>query len=137
MAQADRGSGKDLHLSYTPLSGSAIDLDVDYRSFSYEQSLNEIDATAGDDDWEYMLDSFKRGNIPITVLAGNEDVDDIVVGQTGSLIVGRRGSTNGMRKVTIPVKVMSINEGSEYADVQTLDITFRQTGNAVVATFSA
>lgn len=137
MSQATRASGKEAFISYTPTAGSAIVLDTDYRSFNKNRTMNEIDATAGDDDWQYFVDSFKQGEITVTVLAGDEDVDDIVEGQTGSLIYGRRGNTNGLRKETIPVKVMSINEGSNYADVQTLDITFRQTGNAVVATFSA
>ena len=50
MAQADRHSGKEIFLSYTPTAGSEIILAADYRNFTYSQSLNEIDGTAGDDD---------------------------------------------------------------------------------------
>ena len=137
MSQATRASGKEAFISFTPTAGSEIILDTDYRSFNKNRTLNEIDATAGDDDWQYFVDSFKQGEITVTVLAGDEDVDDIIEGQTGSLIYGRRGNGNGARKETIPVKVMGVSEGSAYADVQTLDITFRQTDNATIGTFSA
>jgi hypothetical protein len=136
MAAADRHSGKAVHLSYTPNGGSAIDLDADYRSLDWNQELNEIDATAGDDDWEYFLDSFKRGTFAITILAG-VTTTYLVPGSFGSLIYGPEGSTAGLRQVTLPVKLMKANEKAGYADVITLDLEFRVTGDVTVGTFSA
>lgn len=136
MAQSDRHSGKSVHLSYTPTAGSAIDLDADYRNFSYNQSLNEIDATGGSDDWEYFLDSFKRGEVTISIMAGLTAAY-LVPGSAGVLVYGPKGNTNGLRSVSIPVKLMSADESQGYADVATLDLTFRQTGVATIGTFSA
>ena len=136
MAAADRHSGKDVFLEYTPTAGSAIDLDVDYRSLEWAQQLNEIDATAGDDDWEYMLDSFKRGTFNITILAG-VTTTYLTPGSSGTLIYGPEGNTNGLRKITLPVKLMDAKESTGYADVTSLDLSFRVTGNITVATFSA
>jgi hypothetical protein len=136
MAQADRATGKEAFIEFTPTAGSAIVLDTDYRDLNINRSLNEVDATAGDDDWQYMVDSFKNGEITLTVLAGDEDYDDIVIGQTGTLVYGRRGNAASARKESIPVKVMSVSEASSYADVQALDITFRQTGDATIGTFT-
>lgn len=134
MAQADRHSGKGVHLAYTPDGGSAIDLDVDYRNFSWSQSLNEIDATAGDDDWEYFVNSFSRGEVTISILAGASSTY-LVPGSFGSLVYGPKGSASTNREVTLPVKLMSVDEVQGYADVATLDLTFRQTGAAAVDTF--
>jgi hypothetical protein len=136
MAQADRATGKEIFLSWTPTAGTEIILDTDYRSFTKNRTMNEVDLTAGDDDFEYMGDSFTRGEITVTVLAGDDDVDDITEGQTGSLIYGRRGNGSTMRKETIPAKVLSIEEASEYAGAQSLDITFRQTATATIGTFT-
>jgi hypothetical protein len=136
MAAADRHSGKEVFLSYTPTAGSEIVLDTDYRNFTYSQELNEIDGTAGDDDWEYMLDSFKRGEATVSILAGLSTAY-LNPGSVGNLIYGPKGSTAGLRKVTIPVKLMNVEETAGYADVVTLDLTFRQTGDATVGTWSA
>jgi hypothetical protein len=134
MAAADRHSGKNVYLSYTPDGGAAIDLDVDYRNFTYSQELNEIDGTAGDDDWEYMLDSFKRGEITISILAGVA-ATYLTPGSFGVLVYGPQGNAATEREVEIPVKLMNVEETAGYADVVTLDLTFRQTGDATVGTF--
>lgn len=136
MAAADRHSGKDVFLEYTPNGGSAIDLDVDYRTFAYNQSMNQIDATGGDDDWEYFLDSFKRGAVNVSIMAG-VTTTYLVPGSFGSLIYGPEGNGAGARKVTIPVKLMEANEKTGYADVTTLDLSFRQTAAETIGTFSA
>jgi hypothetical protein len=134
MAAADRHSGKNVHLSYTPNGGSAIDLDVDYRSFTYSQELNEIDGTAGADNWEYMLDSFTRGEVTISILAGVA-ATYLVPGSFGVLTYGPKGNTATYREVEIPVKLMNVEETAGYADVVTIDLTFRQTGAATIGTF--
>lgn len=135
MAQADRHSGKTVFLEYTPDGGSAIDLDVDYRSLEWAQELNAIDATAGDDDWEYFLDSFKRGTVNITILAG-VTATYLIPGSFGSLVYGPKGNTSTNRKVTLPVKLMTATETQGYADVAALDLSFRVTGDPVVSTFA-
>jgi hypothetical protein len=136
MAAADRHSGKSVHLSYTPDGGAAIDLDADYRAFEWNQELNEIDATAGDDDWEYFLSSFKRGTVLITILAG-VTATYLVPDSFGVLIYGPEGSTATNRRVTLPVKLMKANEKTGYADVTTLDLEFRVTGDPTIDAFSA
>jgi hypothetical protein len=136
MAQADRHSGKNVFLEYTPDGGSAIALDVDYRSLEWNQELNEIDGTAGDDDWEFFLDSFKRGTVNITILAG-VSTTYLIPGSFGVLIYGPEGDTATNRKVTLPVKLLTANEKTGYADVTTLDLSFRVTADPTVGTFSA
>jgi hypothetical protein len=136
MAQADRHSGKDVFLEYTPDGGSAIDLDVDYRSVEWAQELNEIDGTAGDDDWEYFLDSFKRGTFDISILAG-VSTTYLIPGSFGVLIYGPRGNGASARKVTLPVKLLTATETAGYADVVTLDLSFRVTDDPTIGTFSA
>lgn len=135
MAAADRHSGKNVHISYTPDGGSAIDLDVDYRSFTYSQELNEIDGTAGADDWEYMLDSFKRGEITVSIAAGVA-ATYLIPGSFGVLTYGPQGNGSTERKVEIPVKLMTAEETAGYADIVTLDLTFRQTDDATIGAFT-
>ena len=48
----------------------------------------------------------------------------VPVKRVGNLIYGPKGNTAGLRKVTVPVKLMTAEETAGYADIVTLDLTY-------------
>jgi hypothetical protein len=70
MAGDERFIGKDFFASFTPQGGSAIILTEDYRNYTGERSLQEVDLTAGGDDNERFATAFRRGTFGFVVLQG-------------------------------------------------------------------
>jgi hypothetical protein len=136
MAGDERFIGKDFFASFTPQGGSAIILTEDYRNYTGERSLQEVDLTAGGDDNERFATAFRRGTFGFVVLQGNPDLDTLEEGASGSLIIGHKGNGTGKPKITMPAKLIQKNESGGYMDAMQWDLNFRRDGAEVPGAFS-
>lgn len=136
MSGDERFIGKDFFASFTPAAGSAIVITEDYRNFSADRGLKEVDLTAGDDDDERFATAFRTGSYKFTVLQGNPDLDALEEGTSGSLIIGRKGNGSGEPKITAPAKLTQKNESGGYMSEMAWDLTFRRDGAEVPGTFT-
>src|SRR3990167_1678302 len=116
-------------------SAATIQLNTDFRTWSYTPSIAFIDATAGADTAVQRVVSFKDGSVACDMLMldnmASATVAAFVEGQVGTLIWGEAGTAAGKQKVTLPAISMGITRNSPYNDVVTLSIGWQQNGARV------
>lgn len=116
-------------------SAGTVTLNTDYRSFSYNPSIEVIDATAGADTGRRRIKSFSDGQVTCSHLlqsgtAGTAVLYSLVVGTSGTIVYAPAGTASGNWKQTIPCFVVSNTFNSAYNDVTSCDTTWQQDGAA-------
>lgn len=108
-------------------SGGTIVLSTENRNFSFNETLETIDATAGSDATRRKIASFKNATASMTYTAQNDGtalLTALAAGVVGTLIFGEAGSVAGKPKTTMPAISLGINRSVPYADVVTYDISW-------------
>jgi len=113
-------------------SGGTIVLSTENRNFSFNETLETIDATAGSDATRRKIASFKNATASMTYTAqtdGTALIAACAAGVVGTLIFGEAGSVAGKPKTTMPAISLGISRSVPYADVVTYDISWESTGD--------
>ena len=122
------GSAMSLDWIY---SGGTVGLEADYRTFNWAPTLNYIDATAGQDTFEVLLDSFGTGpEITCTLVAqadGTALLTALARQTAGSLVYGPEGTATGKTKYTIPATSAGPQWSQVFNDVTEITAQWRQT----------
>jgi hypothetical protein len=108
-------------------------METEARNFSYQVSLETVDATAGADTTRRTLASFKTATANLTFTPQNDGVALIaqcVEGQVGTLTFYEAGSVTGRPSTTMPALCMGISRTVPFNDVVTYDISWQ--ANAAV-----
>jgi len=123
-------AGSALYLAWV-YSGGTVQLETDFRGFSWTPTLNWIDATAGADTYEELLPSYGTGvEIPVTMVLqqdGTALLAAIARQTAGSLIYGPEGTATGKKKYTIPATSAGPQFNQPFDDIVELTANFRQT----------
>ena len=116
-------------------SGGTIVLSTENRNFSFNETLETIDATAGSDATRRKIASFKNATASMTYTAQNDGTALLAAcaaGVTGTLIFGEAGSAVGKPKVTMPAISLGVNRSVPYADVVTYDLSWESNADITI-----
>jgi len=131
-------AGSALYLAWV-YSGGTVQIETNFRNFSWPQDLNYIDATAGADTFEVLLDSYGTGgDITATVVgqvSGTVILKACAKKTKGTLIYGPEGNSTGNIKYTIPATAKGPQFSQVYNDVNEITLAWRQTADHVQAAF--
>jgi len=113
-------------------SGGTLVISAENRNFSYNESIETIDATAGSDATRRKIASFKSATAALSMTAqsdGTALITALAAGVVGTLIFGEAGSVAGKPKTTLPALSLGISRSVPYADVVTYDISWESNGD--------
>jgi len=124
-------AGSALYAQWIHTGGTLV-LSTESRNFSYNESIETIDATAGSDATRRKLASFKNATASLSYTAqsdGTATIGALAAGTRGTLIFGEAGTATGAPKTTLPAMSLGISRSVPYADVVTYDISWEATGD--------
>ena len=120
-------------------SAATIQLNTDFRTWSYTPSIAFIDATAGADQNMQRVNSFKDGQLTCDMLQLDNVASATVAafdeGQIGTVIWGPAGTAAGKMKYTAPFICNGMAQSQPYNDVVTISVGFQQNGVRVLVTY--
>jgi len=123
--------------------GSTVVISTEFRNFSFTDSGENIDATAGADIYRRTLDSFQTCTASASWLMqttqGSVEVTNLRKGTEGTLTWGEAGSAAGstVLKRDMPAKVDSSSWTTPYNDVVSIDCTWIQNGAITIGNYEA
>lgn len=119
--------------------GGTITLSGNQRTFTYSPTINNIDATAGNDEYTLRVNGVKDWGGNVSLLPpGDEYIaieNALVQGTFGTLIVGPQGTASGLRKYTLPAKSNGANVSFPYNDIVEMSNDFEACGTPTLATY--
>jgi len=122
-------AGSAMYLAWIHPGGTTT-LQTEFRNFSWQPTLNFIDATAGADTYERLLPSFGVGSdIPLEMLAqtGGTALAVALARQTkGTLLYGPAGTANNEIAYQIPAYAQGPQWTQPFNDVVQMNCNFRQ-----------
>lgn len=113
-------------------SGGTVALETESRNFTFSESGETIDATAGPDAYRRKLASFGNATASMTMTAqsdGTALLSALKYGTKGTLIFGEGGTATGKPKTTLPCMSMGVNRTVPYNNVVTYDLSWESTGD--------
>lgn len=122
------GSGLKMEWIY---SGSTVNLDGDYRTFTLTPVVDMIDTTAGADASRTYITSYKTISCSVSLVAqtgGTVLEDALQAGNFGTLIVRPEGTASGKRKYTIPAYSMGAVFNFPYDNLVEITCDFQPSG---------
>ena len=122
--------GTALHLQWVT-SSATINFNTDYRTFSYEPTVELLEETAGADASKQYIVSYKDGKASFAGLyqaGGTTPFASCAEGQLGTLKVGWEGSAAGSVLQTIPAISMGVKTNTTYNGLVELSIDWQQNG---------
>ena len=122
--------GTITHLKWVT-SSATINFDTDYRTFSYEPSIELLDETAGADVSKQYIASYKDGKASFAGLyqaGGTTAFQSCREGQVGTLTVGWDGDAAGSVSQTIPAMSLGVKTNVTYNGLTEISIDWQQNG---------
>lgn len=123
-------SGQNLYVEF-----GGVDISLDFRTFSWDDQYNDADSTAGGDvDEEHILTTrsveFSFAGVQQTAdgSGGSAVRNAIRNGAQDTIIVGPEGTAAGKPKYSCVASVTGNSISYPYADVVTIDATFKRNG---------
>src|SRR3990172_9756814 len=105
-----------------------VQLDTEFRTFTYTPSISFIDATAGADTAARRIVSFKDGAVSYSALMQNDmgsaPIALLVEGVIGTLTWGEAGTAAGKPKVTLPAISQGMTRTAPYNDVVSISVNW-------------
>jgi len=111
-------------------SGGTTSLAGDYRTCSWNPSVDYVDTSAGSDTHKGRLTALKDATASVTLVAqtaGTAINAALAPGVAGTLIIGPEGTTTGKRKISFPCYSDGATYEHPYADIVAISAGF--TGN--------
>lgn len=120
-------------------SGGTIQINTDFRNWSYVDQGQWIDTTAGADTSMQEIPSYDTGQVTASFLLqsnmGTTTFTAFARGTQGTLIWGEAGTASGAPKTTLPAKVYQGTRTVPYNDVVSMDVQWNQNGTKTLGTY--
>lgn len=112
-------------------------LNADYRTCDWNEEVNTVSTTAGNDTDETHLTLTYKGNATVKLLAqtGGTIAHSIQRGDTGSLVLGPEGSTTGDPRKTVNAIATKLSVAHPFDNVVEETIEFLFSGAVTEDTF--
>lgn len=111
--------------------GGTVVLSADYRTISYNPSVDLVEATAGSDTAKTYVAFQKDGKVSYSGLmqAGGTALSNALAeGTGGTLIIAPEGTATGKQKITIPAISLGANFQWPYNGLVEISCEFQQNG---------
>ena len=111
-------------------SGGTVSLAGDYRTCSWNPSVNYVDSSAGSDLFVQRLTALKDATASVTLVAqtgGTVINTALAPGVGGTLIIAPEGTATGKRKISFPCYSDGASYDHPYSDIVAISCGF--TGN--------
>lgn len=123
MAYADRFTGRDLVVEWTPDGGSLVTVTGDYTSFSLDRKADTVDVTAGSMQDRQFLTTLRSLDWSLSVFGGADTVwTNMQEGQAGLLAVYPKGKGTGKPVRSFNAIVTSYQESFPFDGAVELEI---------------
>jgi hypothetical protein len=125
--------GSSLNISWVTSAGT-VDLSGDFRTVSYNPSIDLVDQTAGSDSQKTYIAGLKDGQISFSAVmqaGGTLLTNSLVEGTGGTLFVSPEGTASTKQKITLPAIAMGARYNIPYADIVEVSCDFQQNGARV------
>jgi hypothetical protein len=112
-------------------SGGTISLAGDYRTFTWNPSIDYAEVSAGSDTQKGRITTLKDATAAVTLVAqtgGTAMVAALQPGNGGTLVFGPEGTATGKRKITFPCYADGAVTEAPYANEVTLSCGFTGAG---------
>jgi len=97
MSAADRLTGSDLIVVFTPDGGSPLTITGDQTSFSHSRKLDTVDVTAGNEGERYFKDTIESLDFSLDIFDANQSYQDEIIPRAfGVLTVYKQGIGTGL-----------------------------------------
>lgn len=127
---AEFAAGPTAILTWTTSAGT-FNLAGDYRTFSWNPSIDYAEVSAGSDTQKGRITTLKDATAAVTLVAqtsGTAIVAALQPGQAGTLIFGPEGTATNKRKITFPAYADGAVTEAPYANEVTLSCGFTGAG---------
>ena len=123
-------SGKNLYMTWVHAGGTVV-MSGDYRTCTYEPSIDLYEATAGSDANKSYVAGVKDGRVSVSLVAqedGTVLTNAVAEGTPGTLYISPEGTASGNRKMTIPAIALGARFNIPYNDIVEIQVDFQQNG---------
>lgn len=123
MAYADRFTGRDLVIEWTPSGGSLGTVSGDYTNFSMDRKADTVDVTAGSTQDREFLTTLRSLDWSLSVFGGLDTVwVNMQEGQAGLLAVYPKGKGTGKPVRSFNAIITSFTETTPFDGAVELEI---------------
>lgn len=132
MAFADRFTGKDVYVEFTPDGGSLGQISGDQTEVTIDNTTDTADATAGSETDRSYIPTLTSREVGLTSFFGAEATYANIKERTeGVLTVYPKGKTSGQPMRSYNVIVTAFNVSYPFDDVAQLEATFQVSGTPI------
>lgn len=111
MAYADRYTGRDLVVEWTPEAGALTTLNGDFTSFSLDRKADTVDVSAGNQTSREFLTTLESIDWSLSIFGGDEaKLATVLEGTRGLLSIYPKGKTTGKPVRSFNAIVTSVQE---------------------------
>jgi hypothetical protein len=133
MAYANRYTGEELVVKATPTGGAELTLTGDYTSFSWDETMDNAEVTAGNEEDKSHLPTKKGMSWELTAFAGDYDTwNDFRAVRTGVMTVYPKGEANALPYFSFPYVLSGINNSTATDAAEEQTISGERNGSMVV-----
>lgn len=123
MAYADRFTGTDLVIEFTPEGGSLTTISGDYTMFSMDRKMDTVDVTAGNEIDRSFLTTQRSLDWNLSIFAGSDTLLTILKeGTKGLLTVYPKGKVTGRPMRSFNVIVTSYQDENPFDGAVEIEI---------------
>lgn len=123
MAYADRFTGTDLVIEFTPEGGSLTTISGDYTMFSMDRKMDTVDVTAGNEIDRSFLTTQRSLDWNLSIFAGSDTLLTILKeGAKGLLAVYPKGKVTGRPMRSFNVIVTSYQDENPFDGAVEIEI---------------
>ena len=132
MAYENRITGTDTVITFTPDGGSPISLEADFTSFSFDRSIDTVDATAGNEKTRSPKGTIEGMDWTLNMY----DVDrtlkaDLLPGTVGVLNVKPEGVGSGLEEFELNALLTGYSEDFPFDNLLEIELTGMRIGDMI------
>lgn len=132
MAYADRYTGRDVVIEWTPSGGTLTTFHGDYTSFSLDRKSDTVDVTAGNQQSREFLTTLNSLDWSLSIFAGDEtDFATLKEGTEGLLAVYPKGKTVGEPIRSFNAIITSVQETFPFDGAVEVEVNGVRTGDMI------
>ena len=123
-------AGSALALSWVH-AGGTVALAGDFRTCTYEPSIDLYDQTAGSDANKSYIGGVKDGRVSVSLVMqadGTALTNALKEGTEGTLHIMPQGTATGDQKMSIPAIALGARFNMPYNDIVEIQVDFQQNG---------
>jgi hypothetical protein len=129
MAAVDRKIGLNTVVKFTPTAGVQVTLTADFTSFDYNEQIDVVDVTAGNEGYRYEKGTIRSLDFTLRMFAAAQAFEDVIhSGAEGAMVVYLSGVGTGLEVFSMPVIFKGFSKTSPFDGAQEIELTGSRQG---------